>query len=145
MMAASADLTRTLAEKYNIPMTEVYINGHSVVPGCSTGLGGGKGCHTDPGQHFDWPTYYALVTDGDWVPVEPDEEEPVTTGALVGFVRDSDIYSGADIANAKVQLGNGQVGYTEQTATMRSLTFRRAQSRSPPWRMVSPPKLQRQS
>ena len=52
MYAASAALTRTVCETYGIPMTREHIIGHNEVPGAT---------HTDPGEHWDWARYIAMV------------------------------------------------------------------------------------
>ncbi len=60
MYNSSARLTAYLCKKYKIPMDRKHIVGHNEVPGCS-GAGGGVGCHTDPGVHWDWSRYMRLV------------------------------------------------------------------------------------
>lgn len=60
MYAPSARLTAYLCRKYRIPVSRRYIIGHHEVPGCSGG-GGGVSCHTDPGRHWEWRRYMALV------------------------------------------------------------------------------------
>lgn len=72
MYVASAKLVRHLAQKYNIPLDRQHIIAHNEVPGCPNPGGGGGSCHTDPGPHWDWDTFMALVTAG---PVPP----PVVT------------------------------------------------------------------
>ncbi|MFS8641277.1 MAG: N-acetylmuramoyl-L-alanine amidase [Symbiobacteriaceae bacterium] len=59
MYRASAQLTRHIALKYNIPMTRSHIIGHNEVPGAT---------HTDPGPCWDWNYYMSLVTQssGSW-------------------------------------------------------------------------------
>lgn len=64
MYQASAALTRHLCDKYGIPKDRQHIIGHHEVPGCGSPGGGGVGCHHDPGPHFDWNYYMALVTGG---------------------------------------------------------------------------------
>jgi N-acetyl-anhydromuramyl-L-alanine amidase AmpD len=61
MYHSSARLSAYLSKKYNIPIDRNHIIGHHEVPGCSSGTGGGSGCHTDPGQYWDWTGYIGLV------------------------------------------------------------------------------------
>ena len=116
MMQASAALTRSLALKYDIPMNQVDILGHVKVPGCSSGKGGGKSCHTDPGEYFDWNGYMDLVTNGDWVPGTDEgggeTVSPTTDAELIGFIREGDIYSGVNLAGAYVSLSSGEGDFT---------------------------------
>ncbi|BBL80628.1 hypothetical protein RxyAA322_24820 [Rubrobacter xylanophilus] len=60
MYHSSAKLTAYLCKKYKIPIDRDHIIGHNEVPGCS-GTGGGSGCHTDPGKHWNWSRYMDLV------------------------------------------------------------------------------------
>lgn len=60
MYRSSARLTAHLAKKYKIKINRENIVGHNEVPGCSGG-GGGVGCHTDPGRHWNWSKYMRLV------------------------------------------------------------------------------------
>jgi N-acetyl-anhydromuramyl-L-alanine amidase AmpD len=72
---ASAQLTCSLAVRYNIPIDRKHIFGHLNVPSnldshtlCSDARGiagkcGGIDHHTDPGQYWDWKTYMNLVSD----------------------------------------------------------------------------------
>ncbi|WP_202080620.1 N-acetylmuramoyl-L-alanine amidase [Caldalkalibacillus salinus] len=53
MYRSSADLTRWICERHNIPKTRSRIIGHNEVPGAT---------HTDPGPHWDWNYYMSLVT-----------------------------------------------------------------------------------
>jgi hypothetical protein len=61
MYRSSAALTRDICDRYGIPKDRSHIIGHYEVPGCSTGHGGGSGCHTDPGSGWDWDYYISLV------------------------------------------------------------------------------------
>ncbi|MEO0151071.1 MAG: N-acetylmuramoyl-L-alanine amidase [candidate division WOR-3 bacterium] len=63
VLRISARITRTLANIYGISLIHdtSAILGHSEVPGCPSGGGGGAGCHTDPGPYWDWKYYIALV------------------------------------------------------------------------------------
>lgn len=61
MMQASAQLSAWLAAKYRIPADRAHVIGHSEVPGCPSGTGGGSSCHTDPGRYFDWEQYLRLM------------------------------------------------------------------------------------
>jgi hypothetical protein len=61
MYRSSAKLTAYLCKKYKIPIDRKHIIEHKEVPGCSSGSGGGVGCHTDPGPNWDWTKYINLV------------------------------------------------------------------------------------
>ncbi|MFJ9578232.1 N-acetylmuramoyl-L-alanine amidase [Streptomyces sp. NPDC101191] len=52
MYAASARLTADICARYGIPVDREHIIGHVEVPGTD---------HTDPGPHWDWKRYIALV------------------------------------------------------------------------------------
>lgn len=54
---ASSLETKSCITYYGVGYDRQHIIGHSEVPGCSTGNGGGQTCHTDPGQYWNW-TYY---------------------------------------------------------------------------------------
>jgi hypothetical protein len=51
---SSARLARWLCEEYSIPVDRDHIVGHVELPNQT---------HTDPGQHWSWPLYMALVHD----------------------------------------------------------------------------------
>lgn len=53
----SAIETKSCIVYYGVPYDRNHIIGHYQVPGCSSGTGGGTGCHTDPGAYWNW-TYY---------------------------------------------------------------------------------------
>ncbi|MFG3286225.1 N-acetylmuramoyl-L-alanine amidase [Streptomyces sp. NPDC048111] len=52
MYASSARLTAAVCARYRIAVDRTHIIGHVEVPGTD---------HTDPGPHWDWPRYLALV------------------------------------------------------------------------------------
>jgi hypothetical protein len=52
MYRASAALTRSICQRYGIPMTRAHIIGHNEVPGAT---------HTDPGRYWNWTYYMRLV------------------------------------------------------------------------------------
>lgn len=52
--SSSAMLARWIADTYDIPLTRDHIVGHVELPNQS---------HTDPGIHWDWARYMALITD----------------------------------------------------------------------------------
>ncbi|GAA0940468.1 MULTISPECIES: N-acetylmuramoyl-L-alanine amidase [Streptomyces violaceusniger group] len=52
MYRASARLTASICERYDIPRDREHIVGHVEVPGTD---------HTDPGRHWDWDRYIRLV------------------------------------------------------------------------------------
>ena len=60
MYRSSARLSAYLSRRFNIPVDRRHIIGHNQVPGCS-GSGGGVGCHTDPGHHWNWDRYMRLI------------------------------------------------------------------------------------
>jgi N-acetyl-anhydromuramyl-L-alanine amidase AmpD len=60
MYTASAKLTAYICRRHKIPVSRKGIIGHYEVPGCP-GAGGGSGCHTDPGRHWNWNKYIKLV------------------------------------------------------------------------------------
>ncbi len=103
MYAASADLVAELATRLGISIDRDHIIAHAEVPGCSSSRGGGTGCHTDPGNGWDWDAYMDLLND----------RVGVGAGAIVGYVRDGDIYNGANLVGATVTLVQ-----TGETATV---------------------------
>ncbi|MEU1123259.1 N-acetylmuramoyl-L-alanine amidase [Streptomyces sp. NPDC005899] len=52
MYASSARLAATICRHYGIPVDREHIIGHVEVPGTD---------HTDPGPHWDWDRYLALI------------------------------------------------------------------------------------
>ncbi|HND34293.1 MAG TPA: N-acetylmuramoyl-L-alanine amidase, partial [Myxococcota bacterium] len=92
MYRASAALTLDIATRQGVAIDRSHIIGHSEVPGCSGGSGGGSGCHTDPGSGWDWDYYMDLLNGA----------TNTTTGELVGVVADSDIYNGTRLVGATV-------------------------------------------
>lgn len=56
MYRSSAALTRSIAQRYNIPLDRTRIIGHNEVPGAT---------HTDPGRYWNW-TYYMQLVKGTW-------------------------------------------------------------------------------
>jgi hypothetical protein len=62
MYHASARLSAWCCKKYKIPIDRKHIIGHSQVPGCSSGSGGGVDCHTDPGPYWNWNKYMRLIS-----------------------------------------------------------------------------------
>jgi len=76
MYHSSAQLTAYLCDKYDIPADREHIIGHDEVPNPNNpGLSGGIDGHTDPGPHWDWTKYMALVqqiaTGGEGSPEQP--------------------------------------------------------------------------
>ena len=57
-----ADLTRGLCDRYGIPKDRAHIIGHAQVPNQT---------HWDPGPHFDWNRFMALVRGGASSPPPP--------------------------------------------------------------------------
>ena len=62
MYHTSARLSAWCCKKYKIPIDRKHIIGHSQVPGCSSGSGGGVDCHTDPGPYWNWNKYMRLIS-----------------------------------------------------------------------------------
>lgn len=96
---ASAALTKDICDRNGIPKSRTYIIGHNEVPGAT---------HTDPGAYWDW-TYYMQLVGGSG----GGGGSTPSTGNLVGFVREDDIYSGAALAGATVTLSTGQTATTD--------------------------------
>jgi hypothetical protein len=61
MYRASAKLSAWCCKEHKIPIDRKHIIGHSEVPGCSSGSGGGVDCHTDPGPYWNWKMYMLLI------------------------------------------------------------------------------------
>ncbi|MEV6103376.1 peptidoglycan recognition family protein [Streptomyces sp. NPDC051940] len=57
--AATAQLVRYLAAKYDIPLDRQHIIGHDNVPGINTPRIAGM--HWDPGPHYDWNLLFSLL------------------------------------------------------------------------------------
>ncbi|MCK6531039.1 N-acetylmuramoyl-L-alanine amidase [Myxococcota bacterium] len=86
---ASAALTCDIATSHGFPIDRGHIIGHVEVPGAT---------HTDPGGYWDWDYYMNLVSvfcGG------------AATGDLTGYIREDDIYTGANIVGATVSLNTG--------------------------------------
>jgi hypothetical protein len=49
-----AALIADIAARQGVSLDRSHVIAHSEVPGCSSGRGGGRSCHTDPGDGFDW-------------------------------------------------------------------------------------------
>lgn len=59
---SSANLLKwAAANGTTIQKDRAHVIGHTEVPGCASGNGGGSGCHTDPGQYWNWDFYMARV------------------------------------------------------------------------------------
>lgn len=63
MYRSSAELVRDICDRYGIAKDRAHVIGHNEVPGCSSGNGGGSGCHTDPGSGWDWDYFMSLVNE----------------------------------------------------------------------------------
>jgi MYXO-CTERM domain-containing protein len=91
MYRSSAALTRSICERWGIPMDREHIRGHVELSDCND--------HTDPGPNWDWDHYIALVRG---------EPAPAPTGGLIGFVRAGDLHNeAAPIADARVAVTGG--------------------------------------
>lgn len=109
MYRGSAALVRDIADRYGIPKDRDHIIAHSEVPDPDGSGYGGSGGHTDPGAYWDWDYFMSLVNET----APPEVSDP--TGDLTGYVRADDIYSGAAITGAKVELSNGASTTTDST------------------------------
>ncbi len=98
MYAASADLTADIIARNGISASRSYIIAHSEAPGAT---------HTDPGSGWDWDYYMELVSGG--------SGGSTTTGDIIGVVRDTDIYEGANLPGATVRIAE-----TGETTTVAS-------------------------
>jgi len=115
MYRSLSALIEDIGDRQRVELDRDAIIGHVEVPGCSSGYGGGRSCHTDPGTGFDWDR---LMSDLDMPPESEDggsEPPPTgTTGALVGYVRADSIYNDTGgISNATVSLSTGENTTTE--------------------------------
>lgn len=59
MLVAAADLVRDIHMRHNIPIDRAHIIGHYEVPGAT---------HTDPGTHFPWDIFMAMILGKDGAP-----------------------------------------------------------------------------
>ena len=105
MYEQSAALTADIASRQGVTLSRSYIIGHNEVPGCDSGSGGGASCHTDPGDCWDWDYYMDLLNG----------ETSTSGGEIIGAVRDSDIYNGANLIGASVWIAE-----TGETTTVAS-------------------------
>ncbi|MEW5851152.1 MAG: N-acetylmuramoyl-L-alanine amidase [Myxococcota bacterium] len=124
MYEKSAQLTRWLADRYNIPIDRQHIIGHREVPGCSSGGGGGASCHTDPGTGWDWTRFMDLVRNGSGGGSSSSTSSSGGTGSgmqLVGVTYDASQGTTARIAGATVTVS--QNGNNVATATSSSTGF----------------------
>jgi N-acetyl-anhydromuramyl-L-alanine amidase AmpD len=108
-----ARLIADIAGRQGIPIDRSHIIGHKEVPGCSSGSGGGRSCHTDPGSGFDWNRLMEAVAVEAGAASSGGAESSgtaTTTGTadLVGFVRLNSVNNTAGpIAGAAVALSTG--------------------------------------
>ena len=94
MYRSSAALVRGIAARWNIPLDRAHIKGHNELVDCND--------HSDPGRHWDWDRFMAIVRDGG------DPGPAPATGRLLGFVREGDIQDAdANIAGARVSVAGG--------------------------------------
>jgi N-acetyl-anhydromuramyl-L-alanine amidase AmpD len=75
MYQASAQLVRSLAQRYHIPIDRAHILGHDEIPGPTPGLQAGM--HWDPGPFWDWAHYMDLL--GAPISAEPDRGGQIVT------------------------------------------------------------------
>jgi hypothetical protein len=92
MYERSAALVVDIAARQGIPLDRSHVIAHYEVPGCGSAGGGGAGCHTDPGDGWDWDRYMELLNG----------ETGTVGGELLGVVADGDIYNGTRLVGAEV-------------------------------------------
>ncbi len=92
MYAGSAALVVDIANRQGVPLDRSHIIGHDEVPDPDGSGYGGSGHHTDPGSCWDWDYYMSLL----------DGSTSTSGGEIIGAVRDSDIYNGANLVGANV-------------------------------------------
>jgi N-acetyl-anhydromuramyl-L-alanine amidase AmpD len=68
---ASARLVAYLAHRWGIPLDRRHVIGHNEVPSPSGRGRGGAAHHTDPGRHWQWRRYMALIRKHARNPVRP--------------------------------------------------------------------------
>lgn len=128
MYASLASLIGDIATRQGVALDRTHVIGHSEVPGCAYTGGGGRNCHTDPGDGFDWDRLMGALSSGSSSSGSETSEssgsESETSGSgssssagvgdLVGFVRKDSIYntSGA-VAGATVSISSGQSAMTD--------------------------------
>lgn len=70
---ASAKLVAYLAHRYSIPVDREHVIGHHEVPNPRRpGMYGGANGHQDPGPHWDWKRYLALIEEYSKSPEQPE-------------------------------------------------------------------------
>lgn len=124
MYESLAALIGDICDRYSIPRDRDHIIGHYEVPGCAYS-GGGASCHSDPGSGFDWDHLMSLLSDSS---ADTDTDTSAgggsgsgtstgaATGALVGYIREGDIYdTSAGIDGATVTLSTGDTTTTTET------------------------------
>ena len=115
MYRSLAALISDICDRYDIPRDRDHIIGHNEVPGCAYS-GGGASCHSDPGSGFDWDTLMGYLSTGSSTGSSGSgsgsstgSTSSASTGSLVGYIRDSDIYdTSAGIGGATVTLSTGE-------------------------------------
>ncbi len=95
MYEASAALVDDIMARTSVLPDRNHVIAHAEVPGCPYS-GGGAGCHTDPGDGWDWDFYLDLI-----------EGTAPTTGTVIGVIAEDDIFTGARIPGATVVLTPG--------------------------------------
>jgi hypothetical protein len=98
MLQSSAALVRDICDRYGIPRDRSHVIGHSEVPGCPSGSGGGSSCHTDPGSGWDWNYFMSLV----------DQAGGGSTGGFAGALSD-----GAKTGHFEVEATSSRFGITD--------------------------------
>jgi hypothetical protein len=129
MFTSLAALIQDVADRQGVALDRDHIIGHMEVPGCAY-EGGGRNCHTDPGDGFAWDTLMGKLGSGSSGSESSGSESSGSessgsessgssssstgTGDLVGFVRKDSIYNtSGPIAGASVALSSGQSATTD--------------------------------
>lgn len=81
----SAALALDIATRQGVPLDRSHFIGHDEVPDPDGSGYGGSGNHTDPGSCWDWDYYMSIISDN----------SGTTTGEILGYVRENDIYNTA--------------------------------------------------
>ena len=114
MYDSLARLIVDISDRQGVPLDRDHIIGHNEAPGCSYSGGGGASCHTDPGNGFDWDRLMAKVqsyagnNSGGGNTGGNNNGGAANGGDLMGFVKASDIYTGAPIGGATITLNTGE-------------------------------------
>ena len=90
----SALETKSCITYYSVTHDRSHVIGHSEVPGCAGGSGGGGACHTDPGVYWNW-TYYMQKANPN--PIVP--QNYIVDNADAGFTASANWTTGTSAAD----------------------------------------------